>query len=77
MHNSDKCWRYFSNLIILLLFLPVLALQGATIQSVQEKTNSNLELPKIRFHKPKLTLQSALQKAEKFIEINKIPIEDY
>ena len=69
--------RFLSCIIILLFLLPAIAQQDKTKQSSNEKVMPSLELPKVRFHKPKLTLQDALKKAENFVSTNNIPIDEY
>ena len=76
MNNARRFPSYFFSLFILIFCLPVLA-QDTEKKSDQEKPIVNLQLPKFRFQKPKLLMQDALIKAEDFIKINKIKIDEF
>ena len=76
MNNVRRLPYYFFSLFVLFLCLPTIA-QDTEKKSDQVKPIVNLPLPKFRFQKPKLLLQDALIKAEDFIKINKIKIDEF
>ncbi len=76
MNNARRLRYYFFSLFVLFFCLSVIA------QDTEKKSDSKtpiviLPLPEMRFHKPKLLLQDALIKAEDFIKVNKIKIDEF
>jgi hypothetical protein len=77
MSKARRLPFYLSSLFVLFLCLPVFAQQSTEKKPDSKTPIAILPLPEMRFHKPKLLLQNALIKAEDFIRINKIKIDEY